>query len=234
MKAPQSRENSFLIIFILSLTPWVFFLFYFKTQNISERSTDWADFGSYIGGTVTALTVPITFALLLRTYKSQKEVERISKLTFRNQKFEKRLFELLKVCNEFRFNQLSVWTREGNKEREYYDGLRFFIHKRRSVQERVDDLGFDNAVSRAIESANLSFEFYFRSLENIIITLEEIDEERPEEKDKLVAMLINTLTNDEKFFIKYFHTYQKFSHFNYLKKFQNKLTENIIFDYKEE
>lgn len=234
MKEQQTRENSLSIILILSLIPWGFFFFYFKNQNISGESTDWADFGSYIGGTVTALTVPITFALLLRTYKSQKEVERISKLTFRNQRFEKRLFELIKVFNEYRFNQLSVYTRVGDKEKEYYNGLRFFLLKRRLVQERQTELGFDNAISNAIESANLSFEFYFRSLENIIITLDEINEENPEEKDKLFLMLVNTLTNDEKFFIKYFHYYQQFAHLNYLKKFQKQLAENLLYDYKGE
>lgn len=232
MKKEESYYTGFITILLLSIIPWGLFLIYFHTQSISKNSNDWADFGSFIGGTVAALTVPYTFYMLIKTYRSQKEVELISKMTLRNQKFETRLFELIKVFNEYRFNQLKGWTQEGEKGKEHYIGLTFFTQKRRSFQILNQSHTFNEAISKVIESANLNFEFYFRSLENILITLDEINGESLEEKNKLILMLINTLTNDEKFFVKYFQCYQKFNHFDYLKKYQDQFTEKMLFDYR--
>jgi hypothetical protein len=44
----------------------------------------------------------------------------------------------------------------------------------------------------------------------------------------------NSLTNDEKFFLRHHDSYSPFNHFNYLKLYRERITENILFDYKQD
>jgi hypothetical protein len=224
--------SDWIIICGLAALPWIFFSFYFTSQKISHDINDWSDFGSYIGGSVAALTVPFSLYLLIKTYQTQKQSELTASQTLENQKFERRLFELIGVFNEYRYNHLRGWIQQGDKKEEYY-GFKFFTVRRRSFQIDFENnkLQFDKAFNHTIEIANLNFEFYFRCLENILTTIEDIDND--EDRTKFLELLSNLLTNDEKFFVKYFDTYTNFSCFKRLHKYKSDLVSDLYIDYKK-
>ncbi len=233
LKKNKSSLSGWFIMCGLAAIPWLLFLSYFLFHKISNQIKDWSAFGSYIGGTVAALTVPFSFYLLIKTYQSQKESELTASRTLDNQKFEKRLFELIGVFNEYRYNHLKGWTQHGDKPREDYNGFKFFTIKRRDIQKytEISKLQFDKAYNDTIKSADLNFEFYFRCIENILITIEDVDNNN--DKTKLLSLVSNLLTNDEKFFVKYFDTYTDFNHFSKLSKYKSDLINDLYNDYNQ-
>lgn len=229
----KHRNLDWWIICGLAIIPWIVFVIFFICHRISNNINDWSAFGSYIGGTVAALTIPFSLYLLIKTYQIQKETELTTSRTLDNQKFERRLFELIGVFNEYRYNHLKGWTKTGDNPKEDYVGFSFFSRKRKNIQHSTENLKspFDSSYIETISGAELNFEFYFRCLENILTTIEDV--ENSDDKKKLLALISNLLTNDEKFFVKYFDTFPKFSHFGRLFKYKSDLISDLYFDLKK-
>jgi hypothetical protein len=221
------------IILFFSLLPMVYFSAYFSNNSISENINDWGSFGSYIGGASSALTIPLTLVLLVSTYRSQKSVEYIAIRSFNNQKFEKRFFELFNIFNEYRYRQLESWTQQGEKEdKVYYRGVRFFIPMKQLLYTQMSNgKNFEESFIHAINFQNIALEFYFRCLDNLLFGIEEIKDF--EERLKLLYLIKNSLSNDEKFFIKYFDLYEKYKGFKMIEAYKIDLTDNLFHDYKE-
>jgi hypothetical protein len=121
LKKNPLRLTEWWTVWVIALIPWIIFFTFFADQKVSFNISDWSAFGSYIGGTVAALTIPFSFYLLIKTYQTQKKSELTAINTLENQKFEKRLFELIGVFNEYRYNHLKGWVINGEKPREDYN-----------------------------------------------------------------------------------------------------------------
>lgn len=137
-----------------------------------------------------------------KTFLSQKKVEKSTLDSFELNKFNSYFFELLKTFNQYRFEQMKFWRKEGKKEKEWISGSRFFLEKRRTFQKHKNDGNdFSSAYNKTIEFSNLSFEYYFRALNTLFEWIENDTIDKIQKK-KYTDLIINSLTNDEKFFIK--------------------------------
>jgi hypothetical protein len=91
-------------------------------------------------------------------------------------------------------------------------------------------LPFDVAYIKTLKNADLNFEFYFRCIENILTTIEDVNSEK--DKEKLLILISNLLTNDEKFFLKYFELFSDFKGFKKLIRYKNDLIKDLYIDYR--
>ncbi|QVY66849.1 putative phage abortive infection protein [Polaribacter sp. Q13] len=144
-------------------------------------------------------------------------------------KFNNYFFELLKTFNQYRFEQMKFWIKSGN-EKEWVFGSRFFLESRRMFQRHKEKgCAFSLAYNKTVDFNNLSFEYYFRTLNTLFEWIEN-DNINPVQKKKYIDLIINSLTNDEKFFIK---NLEKLEYDWNLSVLKNKTTDLILnFDYK--
>ena len=230
MKTETSKLLYFIIglVLLISITPILILFFFFHSYKISDDLNDWSDFGSFVGGTSAAITISISIILLLYTLLSQKRVESIAFESFINQKFERRFFELFNVFNEYRFRQLTIIT-----SKETYTGLRTFIALRLALlHHKQGGKSVQESIYETIKFREDKMEFYFICLNNLLSTLDEIELET--DKYKLVKLVSDSLSNDEKFFIKYLEYVPEFNNLDAINTYKNQLIENIYMDYWNE
>lgn len=70
-----------------------------------------------------------------KTFLSQKKVEKSTLDSFELNKFNSYFFELLKTFNQYRFEQMKFWRKEGKKEKEWISGSRFFFRKKENISK---------------------------------------------------------------------------------------------------
>src|SRR5690606_12749799 len=213
------------LVLLISITPLLIFLYFFHSYQISDNIKDWSDFGSFVGGTSAAITISISIILLLYTLISQKKVESIALESFNNQKFERRFFELFNVFNEYRYSQLTIIN-----TKETYIVLRAFVALRLALLHfKQGGKSIQESIYQTIKFREDKMEFYFICLNNLLSTLDEI--KLKADKDKLIKLVSNSLSNDEKFFIKYLEYVPEFNNLDALTMYKNQLIENIYMDY---
>lgn len=234
------------IIVVLPLVVWII---NFYKSSISGQTNNWADFGSYVGGVISAIAIPITLFYVLKTFQSQQELEKASKFSLLKSEFDNRWFELLRSLNDFRFNHLTCWEETGNKleTRQYHTGLKWFIYQRRKYQLKYEELltihNMDESHTKAYEyvlsANNLNFEYFFRSITGLILVANNFNNTAKSFPGNLqvnkdyISLLSTILTNDELFFIKYYEDYPEFrGKFELLKSCIPDLSKNLFFDYK--
>ncbi|MFA0964329.1 hypothetical protein AB9P05_21165 [Roseivirga sp. BDSF3-8] len=124
---------------------------------------------------------------------------------------------------------MTFWRQEGNSEKQWIRGGKFFIEKRRLIQSLINEgKSFKNAFNEIIELNNLNWEYYFRSLDSLIMWIEESDISN---KTRYISLLKNSLTNDEKYFIIHLNELDKNWGNEYLNKNITFLTGDIKFNY---
>ncbi|SMN17295.1 hypothetical protein CRYPA_1240 [uncultured Candidatus Thioglobus sp.] len=68
-----------IIVFVLAITPFVFWSLQFSSGDISNQTSDWSNFGSFVGGTLSPVLAFISFLGLLATLQSQEKENKRSK-----------------------------------------------------------------------------------------------------------------------------------------------------------
>lgn len=129
------KKNDKMILSIICIT--IFgaigvYLLNFHTAKISDDTSDWGDFGGYIGGTLSLISV----FLIYYTYRKQSE------MNYRNQ-FESIFFEML------------------NRQREIYrdiNGCKLFFELRADIETHFQT-SFENNITK--EDAQELFATYF-------------------------------------------------------------------------
>ena len=153
------------------------------------------------------------------------------------------------MFNDYRLTQLETWTQTQDKPetREYFKGLKWFLYHRRKYQQNFIDLvkhsGQDVAHNKAYELTighnELAFEYYFRSIETMIQTIEthhnsvvRLDPDNSD-KENYIQLLCTLFTNDQLFFIKYCHDFHLFhDKFPLIRKHIELLTSGMFKDYR--
>ncbi|CAM1341200.1 putative phage abortive infection protein [Tenacibaculum aestuarii] len=218
----------YILIFFITALPWFTYLYFFYDFKVLVNNNTWSQFGSFIGGVSAALTLPLTLTFVYKTYISQKEIEKSTLDSFELNKFNSYFFELLKTFNQYRFEQMKFWKKEGEGEKEWIYGSRFFLESRRKFQKLEENHEFQCAYNKTIDFNNLSFEYYFRSLNTLLEWIEN-SKINDNQKKRYFDLIINSLTNDEKFFIKNINYLKDDWNLNLLKNISKNLTLN--FDY---
>ena len=90
-----------IIFALLLLSPILLFIYQFHNYPISDNPSDWADFGSYLGGVYTVL---VTFlAIILTRHFEKKDVE-----WKKSKEAASELFEQISMIDYRRVNQRAV------------------------------------------------------------------------------------------------------------------------------
>jgi hypothetical protein len=97
------------------LTPLMFFLIYFKDNSISSLQSDWADFGTFIGGILTPIISILSLVILIyiyfeienlsnknnhNLYVLQKKMEAFEKLQSYTQEFSQLTIKMHQIKNQ--------------------------------------------------------------------------------------------------------------------------------------
>lgn len=75
----MNRILIIIIVFVLALLPFIFWSLQFISSGISNQTSDWSNFGSFVGGTLSPLLAFISFLGLLATLNSQEKENKRSK-----------------------------------------------------------------------------------------------------------------------------------------------------------
>ncbi len=226
----MKKKAPYILIAIITILPWLIYLYFFYDLKIVADNNSWSQFGGFIGGISASLTLPLTLTFIYKTFLSQKKIEKSTLDSFELNKFNSYFFELLKTFNQYRFEQMKFWRKEGEKEKEWICGSRFFSENRRKCQKyEKDGNDFSVAYNKTIKFNDLSFEYYFRTLNTLFEWIENDTIDKVQKK-RYTDLIINSLTNDEKFFIKNLENLEYDWNLSVLK---NKTTNLILnFDYK--
>jgi len=227
----MERKNVvYILICIITSLPWLGYLYFFYDSKIIVDNNSWSQFGSFIGGVSASLTLPLTLTFVYRTYLSQKVVEKLNLDSVALQKFNNYFFELLKTFNKYRFEQMTFWRESGGKK-ELFSGSRFFIENRRRIQRKEKEGStFSDAFNIVIDFNNLSFEYYFRTLNTLFEWIENHDINESQKK-KYNDLIISSLTNDERYFVKNINELKYNWSLNLLKSKSSEIT--LSFEYKK-
>ena len=112
-----------------------------------------------------------------------------------------------------------------------FSGSRFFIENRRRIQRKEKEGStFSDAFNIVIDFNNLSFEYYFRTLNTLFEWIENHDINESQKK-KYNDLIISSLTNDERYFVKNINELKYNWSLNLLKSKSSEIT--LSFEYKK-
>ena len=96
-----------IISFLIVLSPLVFFLIYFNENSISNLQSDWADFGTFIGGILTPIISIFSFIILIYIYF---EIENLSNKNNHNLYVLQKKMEAFEKLQSYiqNFSQLTI------------------------------------------------------------------------------------------------------------------------------
>lgn len=187
-------KRSDIIISIIIVTAFIIslgsFLIKFNQSEISNDISDWGDFGGYIGGTLSLISV----ILIYYTYRSQ------SKMNYRNQ-FEAIFFEMLRsqreIYRDINGAELFVKLR-GEIETHFQTSFDYIFTKVEAEQLFASYFGYHI-------SSKKTCLHYFRHLYHIIKYIHSDSVISPSEKKKYIDM-VQAEMNDDELFITLFNT----------------------------
>lgn len=84
------------LVIVLILTPFIFYLSIFgpsSEYNLSHNDQTWANFGSFIGGTIGPITSCLAFIAVWKTYTLQKKQLTTQKIQFKLDELQKFMSE---------------------------------------------------------------------------------------------------------------------------------------------
>lgn len=147
----KSRSQIYLLVSILiTLVPLIIYFSVFNNE-LSSNSSDWSNFGSYLGGVVSAFLTFLTILLLIRSFDFQQET------TVVNQ-FESTFFELFKLHKEITNRiegEVKVYSYDGSYRIINYSGLEYFDAASKYLDYRFNDLDYiTNRVEWKIDTGN--------------------------------------------------------------------------------
>ena len=69
----MKKISPYILIAIITILPWLIYLYYFSDLEIVADNNSWSQFGGFIGGVSASLTLPLTLTFVYKTFLSQKK-----------------------------------------------------------------------------------------------------------------------------------------------------------------
>lgn len=208
----QLRNYISLAIGIILIVILVYLL-NFYSYSISESSTDWGQFGSYVGGLAGAFLTLLTVILLIKTLDSQNKNATINQ-------FESSFFELFRLHKEITdriIGEVHIVVRNSSvEEKDTYEGLQFFerlskkinlhydadhqniakegLDNMAEVEKAVNEEGITNYYNDIYRGKESGLGHYFRSLYHLI---KFVDDSKINNKQRYTDLVQAYLTDAE-------------------------------------
>ncbi|MDX2049474.1 MAG: putative phage abortive infection protein [Chitinophagaceae bacterium] len=196
-----------LLTISVGICGWSIFSYYntFSSNGISTKTTNWGEFGDYLGGVLGTIFSFLSVVLIYITYKSQSK-------GFQLQQFETTFFNLLQVyrlsverLHERRLHDLSneydrligasYYSPSNLESKDFFDALYFVLDKRyKKVLEESHESGVYEGIDSFFKDYYYMIGHYIR---NFISIIEFVDKHKIENKEFYISILRDAATIDE-------------------------------------
>ncbi|HHL2561014.1 TPA: hypothetical protein ACQ31I_002930 [Yersinia enterocolitica] len=216
---PISHMKILFLFLFLILAPILPYAFFFSGKEISQSSTDWGSFGSYLGGAYAMCSIAVLAYTLYLTQKNN-----ISQTSLMNE-------QINLIRKEQKNNDINLLidflTRVIEQNQVKVKAMQLFSEASKKILLYASSVldtpqGFENLVEKSIndqvDKCNNSLDVHCDLLCKILNLSEELD---VNDKERHKSVIISIISNDERFLIKKYAILRNHKVKNHLEKWQS-------------